>query len=411
MEATQLETESRSRVLDTPRLSLTAIRALPRAHPLLSTLLVTIVLMEIVHGIELLALFPLYLADVEHESATLVALTISTYLVVDILTRAPAGWLADHIGRKPVLLAGIALSALPLPIMMQTREQNFFLLLNAVNGVGAGCIWPAIYASIADHYGKGRRGLIFGLVNTVMLGGLASGPISGGLLLGLSGSFAFSFWFCFGLVALAFLVVAVFAHEGGKRADSPQPAVKQGFAFDAQLAILFLIVFCLTFGVAVLVPILAFYGRDVLGLLPQQFALTLALPALATAVALVPFGHWVDRYGRRRPLVVGLAVFAVCLWLSPVSTAPLVVSLGATLGGLGYALAVPAWNALILDRIPHEARGTLLGLVAALQGVGLALGPSVGGILWESASHVAPFMAAAAALSLGALLALFVRDT
>ena len=79
--------------------------------------------------------------------------------------------------------------------------------------------------------------------------------------------------------------------------------------------------------------------------------------------------------------------------------------------GLGYALAVPAWNALTLDRIPHEARGTLLGLVAALQGVGLALGPSVGGTLWESASHVAPFMAAAAALSLGALLALFVRDT
>ena len=60
------------------------------------------------------------------------------------------------------------------------------------------------------------------------------------------------------------------------------------------------------------------------------------------------------------------------------------------------------WNALTLDRIPHEARGTLLGLVAALQGVGLALGPSVGGTLWESASHVAQFMAAAAALSLGA---------
>src|SRR5947209_18382225 len=157
MEASQLETEPGARALGTPRLSLTAVRALLHAHPLLSALLVTIVLMEIVHGIELLALFPLYLADVEHESATLVALTISTYLVVDILTRAPAGWLADHIGRKPVLLAGIALSALPLPIMMQTREQNFFLLLNAVNGVGAGCIWPAIYASIAGHYGKGRR--------------------------------------------------------------------------------------------------------------------------------------------------------------------------------------------------------------------------------------------------------------
>ena len=52
----------------------------------------------------------------------------------------------------------------------------------------------------------------------------------------------------------------------------------------------------------------------------------------------------------------------------------------------------------------------MLGLVAALQGIGLALGPSVGGTLWESVSHVAPFMASASALSLGALLALCVRD-
>src|SRR5437762_6119110 len=124
MEASPLDTELSSRALGAERFRLARIGALLRTHPLLSALLVAIVLVEIVHGVEMLALFPLYLADVEHESATLVALTISTYLVVDILTRAPAGWLADRIGRQPVLLAGIALSALPLPIMMQTREQN-----------------------------------------------------------------------------------------------------------------------------------------------------------------------------------------------------------------------------------------------------------------------------------------------
>src|ERR1043165_3685689 len=75
------------------RLRLAEFTGLIRAHPTLSTLLAAIILMEIAHGIELLALFPLYLSEVEQESASLVALTITVYLVVDILTRTPAGWL------------------------------------------------------------------------------------------------------------------------------------------------------------------------------------------------------------------------------------------------------------------------------------------------------------------------------
>lgn len=392
--------------------------ALVRAHPTLAALLSAIILMEIAHGIELLALFPLYLSEVEQESASLVALTITVYLVVDILTRTPAGWLADRIGRKRVLLAGVLLSAIPLPLMMQTRDHNTFLLLNVVNGLGAGCIWPAIYASIADRYGKGQRGLIFGLVNTVMLGGLASGPISGGLLIGRSGSFTFSFLFCFALVLLVYLIVWRGVREtGGITLPVDSSTQRAGVRdarmprFDVQMALLFVVVFCLTLGIAILVPILTFYGRDVLGLRPDQFALTLALPAVITAIALIPFGRWVDQHGRKWPLVAGLATFGLCLWLAPISVLPPVVAVGASLGGLGYALAVPAWNALAMDRIPHDARGAMLGVVAALQGAGLVVGPYIGGALWENVSPFAPFMASAIAITIGTLVALPVKES
>ncbi|MBI5876709.1 MAG: MFS transporter [Chloroflexi bacterium] len=395
------------------RFRLRDLPALTRAHPTLTALLATIVLMEVAHGVELLALFPLYLSEVENESASLVALTISTYLVVDILMRTPAGWLADRIGRKPVLLAGVILSALPLPLMMQVRDPGLFLLLNAVNGLGAGCIWPSIYASIADRYGPGRRGLIFGLVNTVMLGGLATGPISGGLLLGGSGSFTFSFLFCFALIIVVAGIVLFGVQETRTEqlpASEATQATRVSLRVDAQMVLLFVVVFCLTMSVAILTPVLTFYGRDVLGLTPGQFALTLALPALATAVALVPFGRFADQHGRKRPLVVGLAIFGFCLWLSPISTSPPIVAFGATIGGLGYALAVPAWNALTMDRIPSDSRGTLLGVVAALQGIGLVIGPEVGGRLWDTVSHIAPFLASAAVLTIGALVALALKE-
>jgi MFS transporter, DHA1 family, multidrug resistance protein len=423
MESTTAETPRRRLDSELRRLHIHELLTLAQTHPTFVSLLATIILMEIAHGIELLALFPLYLSDVEHESVSLVALTISVYLIVDILTRTPAGWLADRAGRKPVLMAGILLSALPLPFMMQTRDTTLFLLLNVVNGLGAGCIWPSIYASVADRYGPGRRGLIFGLVNTVMLGGLASGPISGGLLIGRSGSFAFSFLFCLAIVILALAIVALGVRDttgtagefvgavvlATRRARDLKPSAG-GLRIDRQMITLFMIVFCLTLGVALLVPILTFYGRDVLGLRPDQFALTLALPGLVTAAALVPFGRWVDRHGRKRPLIAGMAVFALCLWLSPLSTAPLVVAFGAAIGGLGYALAVPAWNALTMDMIPRESRGTMLGVVASLQGIGLVVGPYAGGALWEQVSHLSPFLASAAVLSLGAALSLTIQD-
>jgi len=93
--------------------------------------------------------------------------------MVDIATRTPAGWLADRWGRKPILLCGIVLSVVPVVLMMGTENPHTFLLLNGLNGVGAGCIWPAIYAGVADIYRRSQRGLITGILSTVMLGLIA----------------------------------------------------------------------------------------------------------------------------------------------------------------------------------------------------------------------------------------------
>jgi MFS family permease len=153
------------------------------AHKTFAVFLATIVLIEIAHGIELISLFPLYLREVMHEGADVIGMTLSTYLITDILVRTPAGWAADRWGRKPMLVIGVLLSAIPLALMPRVESPALFLALNALNGIGAGCIWPAIYAGVADAYARERYGLVLGVVNMVMLGGIAIGPIAGGFLL------------------------------------------------------------------------------------------------------------------------------------------------------------------------------------------------------------------------------------
>jgi MFS family permease len=365
--------------------------------------------MELAHGIELIALVPLYLRDQMREGADVIGVTLSAYLIADIVTRTPAGWLADRWARKPVLLIGILLSALPVLVMPHVESQTWFLIWNAINGIGAGCIWPAVYAAIADAYGRERYGLVLGIVNMVMLGGIGLGPIAGGLLLGRV-DYATAFIVCFVIVALVFIFVAAFMHEkrihqtvAHSEIDSLRTIAR---LLNAPLARLLVIGLLLTLALGMLLPLVSLFGKEVLRVSPEQFALVLILPGIVTSALIIPAGHWADRYGRHAPLMLGLTLVALPFALAPVSTNLVIVSIGATLAGIGYALLAPAWNALVMDYVPSTARGLFLGGVATAQGIGLALGPAMGGALWEQVGKYAAFEAAAVLLGCAVVLSL-----
>lgn len=373
-------------------------------HKTFSVLLGVIVLMELAHGIELIALFPLYLHDRMHEGADVIGITLSTYLVADILTRTPAGWGADRWARRSMLVLGILLSALPLLFMPRVESREMFLLLNVVNGIGAGCIWPAIYAAVADAYRREQYGLVLGILNMVMLGGIALGPIGGGVLLSRV-DYTSAFNVCFAIVMLALVLVIAFVRESHQERV---PISGKGRPWDVLvrgvnpiLVALLLVGLVLTLALGMMLPLVSLFGRDVLHVSPDALALILVPPAVAAAVLIIPAGYWADRWGRYWPVVSGLVLVAIPFAGAPLSTDPLIVSAGATLAGIGYALLAPAWNALVMDWIPSTARGFFLGAVATVQGIGFAVGPSLGGVLWERIGVYAPFEVAAVFLGIG----------
>ncbi|MCL4395999.1 MAG: MFS transporter [Chloroflexi bacterium] len=374
------------------------------SHKTLAVFLATIILLELAHGIELIALFPLYLSSVMHEGADVVGATLSSFLVADIVTRTPAGTGADRWGRKPLLVTGVLLSAAPLLVMPRVESPSLFLALNALNGIGAGCVWPAIYAAVADSYERERYGLVLGVVNMVMLGGIAIGPIVGGLLLSRV-SYASAFNVCLAIVVLALALVLFFVRTPRSRQDDgtplPGPQVWNTLVrrVNPTLVRLLVVGLLLALALGMMLPLVSLFGRDVLRISPDVFALVLIPPGIITAALIVPAGHWADRRGRYTPLVAGLGLMAIPFAGAPLSVDPIAVSAGATLAGIGYALLVPAWNALVMDWVPSSARGLFLGAVAAAQGIGLAVGPSVGGLLWARVNVYAPFEAAAALLA------------
>jgi EmrB/QacA subfamily drug resistance transporter len=106
--------------------------------------------------------------------------------------------------------------------------------------------------------------------------------------------------------------------------------------------------------------------------------------AIVFAAVLVPAGKLADIVGRKRVFLAGLVVFLAGSALA--AAAPSVDFLiGArVLQAVGGAALIPTSLGLILPLFPAEKRPTVIGLWAALAGVGAAVGPPIGGLLVEA---------------------------
>ena len=106
---------------------------------------------------------------------------------------------------------------------------------------------------------------------------------------------------------------------------------------------------------------------------------------LTLTVLLIPVGRWSDRRGRKLSYLQGFVVFtaasAAC-GLAP--TLPVLIA-ARIVQGAGAALLQSNSVALVTTSAPRHRMRAALGMQAAAQALGLALGPTVGGLLVDSA--------------------------
>jgi MFS family permease len=279
-------------------------------------------------------------------------------------------------------------------------------------------LWPSAAASIAETTTPDRRATGMAVLNMAFLGGIAAGPSLGLFVVGFAHDFRAGFYLSSGLLALGGLTAMVLL-PGGRASHHPdgtlidyhptvQPAhleaIVGSFRASPVLFWLYLIAFIQMFGIGMLVPIAAIYAKRVIGLGEHEIGVLFLVVVIVVASATIPAGRVADRVGKSHLITAGMVLGALGMWLIPFSGRLWLLLVAGVLLGSSYALMAPAWLALVTELAPQGRLGLAVGASETVQGLGLVLGPLLGGLLWDGIGPKAPFVACAAALTVGAII-------
>lgn len=197
----------------------------------------------------------------------------------------------------------------------------------------------------------------------------------------------------------------------------------------ANLAVLFAAGLCFWAGLAGLLPTLPLFIAT-LGGSGQQIGIVMASFAIGLLVARPTLARLADTRGRKLVLTIGMGAVAIApfgyLLVLALPHRVFPVSLGGygfaidssilamiairAFHGLSIAAFVVAYSALVVDLAPPANRGELIGYMTLVNPIGLALGPALGGFLYEASGFVVAFLAMGMLGLVGWVLVLRVKE-
>ena len=158
-------------------------------------------------------------------------------------------------------------------------------------------------------------------------------------------------------------------------------------------------------GYGMVIPIMPFYIEK-LGAGGTEMGLLVASYALMRLIFAPVWGNLSDRFGRKPILTIGVFGYAIAMLLFGLSTELWMLFAARILSGVLSSATGPTTMAYVSDSTSEDERGGGMGILGGALGLGMILGPGLGG--WLGGDSIAtPFFLAAALSMLSVFLILF----
>lgn len=342
-----------------------------------------------------LPLLPSYAAAF-HVGDAAIGMLVASFSLMQFLLAHWWGRLSDRIGRRPVLLVGLAGSALSY-LLFALAGSFWVLVLSRLIAGGMGATVNVAQAYLADTTTAERRARALGLIGAAFGLGFVVGPALGGIA---------SRWgnaapglIASALTAMNFLLAWRWLPEPARIPTvGPVPAPVHWSRFSLAFAA----TACSTFAFTVLYVVFPLEVERSLGLDRHHAAYLFVLIGVVSAVVQGGLiGRLVPRFGERALIICGSILLALGLGLLPGA-----IAAGAAGSGLmllyvtlmliaaGSALIGPSASSYVSHRAPAAEQGRALGLLQSVGAVARIVGPLVaGGIASQAGARAAFYLA------------------
>ncbi len=355
-----------------------------------------------------LPLLPSYAASF-HVSEAAIGVLVASFSLMQFLLAHWWGRLSDRIGRRPVLLVGLAGSALSY-LLFAASNGFWLLLLSRIIAGGMGATVNVAQAYLADITPADRRPRAMGMIGAAFGLGFVVGPAIGGLSSRLGdaapGLIAAT------MTAINFVLTWRYLPESRPDLSGRPPVVPVHWT---RFLTAFTAAGGSTLAFTVLYVVFPLTVERDLGYDRRHSAGFFVLIGLVSAIVQGGLiGRLVPRFGERRLMVAGSALLALGLGLIPAGFgaaqhgAGLTLLIGALLAlASGSAMVGPSASSFVSRMAPAEEQGRALGLLQSVGSVARIGGPLLAGLVAAHASSHAAFYVASGAAGLAGVAVLF----
>jgi MFS family permease len=324
------------------------------------------------------------------------------------------GQLADRLGRKPLMVAGLLLSGAATAGFSVASETWQFAALFAAQGLFGSAFWPSSRAAIADLAPPEKRAGAYGLWRMSNNLGTAIGPLLGamvaqrGLMFALTGLADMLFAVVFLLVGVESLPAAAraAARKARNKAELRAQTRREWRQLLSDKAFLLFI----AGGILSTIAYQQMFGNYSLYLKQfaanpdKAFAWLISLNGALVVLGQMPINWLTRKWSAGRSLVLGSLTYAASYAIFAIP-GPLALVLGAgVVWTVGEMIVMTAQMTFVADIAPEELRGRYMGASSISWTVGALLCGPFGTLLLNYLGGYAMMLGAAAVTVLGAMI-------